>query len=321
MSEPTVRAPQAITTIDGIDAGEIQSAEDLGLVSSTKLEAQRGGESLGKETLRSFLDDRGQNYRSDMSSPLTGEQGCSRLSPYLAWGCLSMRQAYQATERRTQELQRRKARGEMVSPEWLQSMSSFQGRLHWHCHFIQKLEDEPRIEFENMNRTFDGLREGEFNEAYFDAWRRGETGYPMVDACMRALHRTGWINFRMRAMLVSFAAYHLWLHWRRPAVYLARQFVDYEPGIHYSQFQMQSGVTGINTVRIYSPSKQVLDQDPHGEFIRRYVPELADVPDEHLAEPHKMPPIIQQDCGCVVGRDYPPRSSITGRRTPKRGSG
>jgi len=71
-----------------------------------------------------------------------------------------------------------------------------------------------------------------------------------VDACMRALIQTGWINFRMRAMLVSFSSYHLWLHWREPGLHLARVFTDYEPGIHWSQVQMQSGTTGINTLRI-----------------------------------------------------------------------
>jgi deoxyribodipyrimidine photo-lyase len=170
---------------------------------------------------------------------------------------------------------------------------------------MQKLEDEPAIEFENMARVFDGLRENDFNQESFQAWCEGRTGYPMVDACMRALHRTGWLNFRMRAMLVSFASYQLWLHWRPTAVYLARHFLDFEPGIHFSQFQMQSGVTGINTVRIYSPAKQVLDQDPHGQFIRRYVPELAAVPDEYLPEPHRMPPLLQQSLGCEIGKHYP----------------
>jgi deoxyribodipyrimidine photo-lyase len=79
----------------------------------------------------------------------------------------------------------------------------------------------------------------------------------------------------MRAMLVSFAAYHLGLHWREPGLFLARQFLDFEPGIHWSQMQMQSGTTGINTLRIYSPSKQALDQDPQGEFVRRWVPEFG----------------------------------------------
>ena len=128
---------------------------------------------------------------------------------------------------------------------------------------------------------------------------------PMVDACMRALKQTGWINFRMRAMLVSFASYHLWLHWRKPSLHLARLFLDYEPGIHYSQIQMQSGVTGINTIRIYSPIKQAIDQDPKGHFIRKFVPELSEVPDQHLAEPHRMTLLEQKLFGCRIDQDYP----------------
>ncbi len=97
----------------------------------------------------------------------------------------------------------------------------------------------------------------------------------MVDACMRQLRATGWLNFRMRAMLVSFAAYHLWLLWREPGLFLARQFLDFEPGIHWSQMQMQSGTTGINTLRIHSPAKQASDQDPLGMYVRQWVPEFG----------------------------------------------
>jgi deoxyribodipyrimidine photo-lyase len=188
---------------------------------------------------------------------------------------------------------------------WLKSLTAFGSRLSWHCHFMQKLEDEPAIEFDNMSRAYDGLREDSFKQNYFDAWCAGHTGYPMVDACMRALHKHSWINFRMRAMLVSFASYHLWLHWRQPAVFLAQHFLDFEPGIHFSQFQMQSGTTGINAVRIYSPIKQVMDQDPDGEFIRKFVPELSAVPKEFIAEPHKMPLLMQSMVGCRIGKDYP----------------
>jgi deoxyribodipyrimidine photo-lyase len=170
---------------------------------------------------------------------------------------------------------------------------------------MQKLEDEPRLEFENLSRAFDTIRTGPPDADIFGAWCAGQTGYPMVDACMRAVEATGWLNFRMRAMVVSFASYHLWMHWREPAQWLGRRFTDFEPGIHYSQFQMQSGTTGINTVRIYSPTKQVKDQDPSGAFIRRWVPELESVPDEFLAEPHLMPALTQQMMGCVIGRDYP----------------
>ena len=106
-------------------------------------------------------------------------------------------------------------------------------------------------------------------------------------------------------MLVSFASYHLWLDWRETGHHLARQFTDYEPGIHYSQMQMQSGVTGINSLRIYNPVKQSLDHDPDGAFIRRWVPELAAVPTSWIHQPWTMDAALQQDAGCWIGQDYP----------------
>jgi deoxyribodipyrimidine photo-lyase len=109
----------------------------------------------------------------------------------------------------------------------------------------------------------------------------------------------------MRAMLVSFASYQLWLHWQKPAQFLAKHFLDFEPGIHFSQFQMQSGVTGINAIRIYSPQKQTKDQDPSGDFIRTFCPELKDIPDIYLSDPQSTPPLIQMEAGCLIGRDYP----------------
>jgi deoxyribodipyrimidine photo-lyase len=280
-------------------------ASKLRVRGEVKPEAWRGGELRAQATLRSFLTERGANYRREMSSPTTGFHACSRLSPYLAWGAISIRTVHQACERRRQEVRAARDAGAPLDASWLGSLQSFSGRLRWHCHFMQKLEDEPRIEFENFARAYDGLREHDFDAGRFDAWCAGLTGYPMVDACMRALHAGGWLNFRMRAMLVSFASYHLWLHWRPTAQYLARHFLDFEPGIHFSQFQMQSGTTGINTVRIYSPTKQVLDQDPSGAFIKRYVPELMAVPAAHLAEPSAMPLQLQQKLGVMIGRDYP----------------
>jgi len=215
---------------------------------------------------------------------------------------VSIREAAQATFARVDEV---RSLAPAQRGSWLAALRAFEARLHWHCHFIQKLEDEPALELRNQHRAYDALRTETIDIALFDAWARGETGFPFVDACMRALVQAGWINFRMRAMLASFAAYHLWLHWREPALHLARLFVDYEPGIHFPQMQLQSGTTGINTPRIYNPVKQSHDQDPDGEFIRRFVPELAGVPTASIHEPWTMPQTVQDRSGCRIGATYP----------------
>lgn len=182
-------------------------------------------------------------------------------------------------------------------------LEAFMSRLHWHCHFIQKLESEPEIEWRNMHRGYDGLREDAFDVARFEALKNAQTGWPMVDACVVMLQQTGWLNFRMRAMLVSTAAYPLWLHWRPVGEWLATQFLDYEPGIHWSQLQMQSGTTGINTTRVYNPIKQAQDHDPRGLFVRKWLPPMRRVPDTWLFEPWKMTPLVQEHVHLKVGTD------------------
>ena len=239
---------------------------------------QRGGRRLALATLHSFLNARSIAYRGGISSPLSAPDACSRLSPYLAYGCISMREVVQATRAKIDSLPPQASRHRA-------GLSAFISRLHWHCHFIQKLESEPDIEWRNMHRGYDGLRENEFHHAHFEALQNARTGWPMVDACVTMLKETGWLNFRMRAMLVSVAAYPLWLHWRPVGEWLATQFLDYEPGIHWSQLQMQSGTTGINTTRVYNPIKQAQDHDAHGHFVKRWLPRMRHVPPEWLFEP------------------------------------
>lgn len=257
-----------------IDPGPIPTLRDLSLGPDHRTAVQPGGVKAAQDLLKSFLDGRGHRYHYEMSSPLTAAESCSRLSPHLAYGTLSTRMV-------VHELRSRIANAN--GPTQRRALRAFDARLHWRDHFMQKLEDEPAIEHHNFVRGFDGMRENDHNPEYFAAWAEGRTGYPMIDACMRCLHETGWINFRMRAMLVSFAAYHLWLHWRPVGLHLARLFVDYEPGIHWSQCQMQSGTTGINTLRIYNPIKQAEDHDPQGVFIRRWIPDSEAYP----------PPIVE----------------------------
>lgn len=301
MQTAPIAPPAQLQPVTDIASAGLPTPAQLGLAGPLQPDAAVPGCDAANALLSDFLHHRGRTYQGDIGSPARAWTASSRLSPYLAWGNLSVRQVYQATQTRLAALRA----DPQADPHWVRSLSSFTKRLHWHCHFIQRLEDQPDLEHRNLARACDGLRPERPDTALLDAWAHGQTGYPLVDACMRALRASGWINFRMRAMLMSFAAYHLWQHWEAPALHLARLFLDFEPGIHFSQAQMQAGTTGINAVRIYSPVKQARDQDPDGVFIRRWCPELAQVPLAYLARPETMPLSVQQACGCRIGRDYP----------------
>ncbi|MGB5651771.1 MAG: deoxyribodipyrimidine photo-lyase, partial [Sedimenticolaceae bacterium] len=304
--ETMMRAPQfappALQPIDGIDPGEMPEQVVRHLTGAPCPGRQLGGRQAAEQALHSFLLQRGANYHAEMSSPRTAYSSCSRLSAHLAWGTVSMREVLQATRHRRAQI---KQQAPASRGGWGRALAAFEGRLHWHCHFMQKLEREPRLEFENMQRATADLRSAPCDPVRLQAWKTGMTGWPLVDACMRALIHTGWINFRMRALLMSVASYQLWLHWREPALHLARQFVDYEPGIHYPQAQMQSGTTGINTLRIYNPVKQSMDQDKEGVFIRTWIPELRQVRNDWIHTPWLMPESVQHQCGVRIGQDYP----------------
>ncbi len=310
----------------------IQEPSDLSEVSypSDRLDRQKGGESLALKCLENFLGSRGEKYSFGISSPAKAWNSCSRLSPYLTYGNVSIRHVLQALRRRQQQLrlQNKKSVSGKSNPKkkssWLKSLAAFHSRMRWRSHFMQKLETEPMCEKHALCPAYDKLRTSaeEWNQDYYDAWESGNTGFPMVDACMRCLIKHGWVNFRMRAMLVSFACYNLWLDWRKIAPHLARCFLDYEPGIHYPQLQMQAGVTGINAMRVYSVTKQGLDQDPNGTFIKKYCPELINVPTKYIHEPSKMPICIQKQYGIRIGSGqgyHYPRPIVDEKLSARRG--
>ncbi len=259
---------------------------------------QKWGEREWQKVLNTFLTSRGRGYMGGMSRPIEWQEASSRLSPYLAYGCLSLRQVVQATGARIDDL---KGKWDI---KFLRSLIAFQSRLHWQSHFIQKLESEPRFEYENALALYDTIRR-EYDERIMTAIENAKTGIPFIDGVIRQLQATGWVNFRARATLVSFVCCTCMQPWQgRFAHWLARLFTDYEPGIHYSQLQMQSGTMGINTIRIYNPVKQLHDKDTEGKFVATWIPELAKLPKYLQAEPWRISYMESIQYDFVLGRDY-----------------
>lgn len=283
--------PDKFLTFEDIKSLEsILHVSDLETHSDSKF--QKGGSTIGWKYANSFFQSRYEEYMFNISKPEASRSSCSRISPYIAWGNLSIRQVFQ------------KAQIVKSNTSDKRHIGGFISRLRWQSHFIQKFEMEHTMENASVNKGYRKLKK-KVSEDYQKAWREGKTGFPLVDASMRCLVETGYVNFRMRAMLASFFTHILWQPWQDASTHLSQQFLDFEPGIHFPQLQMAAGETGINTLRIYSPTKNSLKHDPEAEFIKKWVPELANLETHFIHEPYLMTAMESSFYNFELGRDYP----------------
>lgn len=251
--------------------------------------ARRGGTTAAHEQLQRFIAAI-DAYPGSISAPADARTGTSQLSPYLRFGCLSLRAVYQAV---------------MDAVPAGRPRQMFISRLYWNRYYNQRLADWPGWLDTAVNPAMVAFHADTHDPALVTAWRQGRTGFPMVDASMRCLRRTGWLNFRMRAMCASFLCDLCQQPWRPGADWYYRQLLDADPAINYTQFQLQAGMDGRRTLRIYNPRKQVRDNDPDGRFIHRWVPELRALPLRYLERPEHTPLAVQQRVGVRIGTDYP----------------
>jgi len=282
------------TVLTSIDTGvAIEDIETWYDTSPTKSRIPEGGTTVAREKLAAFIR-RLPDYPENISSPLDARDGCSGLSPYIRFGCLSTRQVYQYVREHAPAGRCR---------------DMFISRLFWNRHYNQKLEDWPGWLDTAVNPELEGFNREAHDPELVAAWKEGRTGYPMVDAAMRCLRETGWLNFRMRAMAASAYFHLLQQPWQIGADWYHYHLIDSDAAINYTQWQSQAGLIGKPTLRLYNPRKQVRDQDPEGEWIRRWVPELQGLPTEHVPQPEKTPPVVQDECGVRIGdspdADYP----------------
>ena len=232
-----------------------------------------GGETFAQKTLESFISHRYQGYHWKMSRPWQAQQGAtSHLSAHLDFGTISSRTMYQGV---AQLLDRLPPKSKAQY-----SVKTFLDRLRWHDKFTQRHYHHPELAWRNRYPEFDEWYcDDELDsdkQKLFTAWCEGKTGYPMVDASMRQLNQIGWMNFRMRAMCVTFLTINCGVSWHHGARYYMSRLVDGNIAINHWQWQAQAGSLNpmSNTFRIYNPTKNLQDKDPTLQFVYCWIPEL-----------------------------------------------
>jgi deoxyribodipyrimidine photo-lyase len=282
-----------------LESDEIPSLQELGFEEPEDFEwiwnpCREGG----KKRIEEFKQ---KIWNYDENRDYAWKDSTSKLSPHLKFGTVSIREVFW-------EAERMKARNPNDDTE---GIKTWQEELAWRDYYMQILwnfpheTDEPFMEKYRGNEPDWGSKE-EAPEKW-KAWVEGRTGYPFVDAGMRQLKETGWMHNRLRMVVTNFSCKDLWLDWRDVHDYFSRMFVDAEKAAMVGgiQWSYSIGTDAQPYFRVFNPTSQAERYDPDGKYIRKWVPELEEVPDEHIHEPWKMNRLQQENCGVIIGEDYP----------------
>ncbi|QWB96191.1 deoxyribodipyrimidine photo-lyase [Mycoplasmatota bacterium] len=262
--------------ISSILSNQLKDIEHFHIQGDLPLNGLHGGEKEAILKANAFFKSRYKKYNVYINKPYYSIQSSSLLSPYLTWGNISIKALQISTKRHLLELEQ--------SNEFNHSqLKAFHQRIQWHCSFVQAVENDPLLHINSRDIRFEGMRIHDYEK--LEAFRTGKTGIPFIDACMIALNQTGWINFKQRATVASFACNTLLLDWRDVGYVLANLWFDYEPGIHWLQMQTQAGLIPHSHIPLYDVIKQSKMHDPDGLFIKKYIPQLSTAPIHLIHEP------------------------------------
>jgi deoxyribodipyrimidine photo-lyase len=246
---------------------------------------QIGGRKNAVELLNGFLND-------SINDENSLKYGYSRLSPYLSWGNLSLREVYKFVQKfkfeKTEVFKR----------------NSFLERLYSQSEYIQNFEREHSSEQSDLIWAKQKLKPG-VSKKYQDAWKSATTGIPIIDACMICLEKTGYLSYDMRTLLVCFFTQDLLQPWQDAAAFLSSLFLDFHPGVHYPQLEALQGKISKDITFGNHPISFSKNTDPDGLFIKKWIPQLANLPIKYIHEPYLMSPLEQQIYNIVLGKDYP----------------
>jgi len=287
-----VGKPKKFST-PAIPSDKIHFAADLKKKVTIPHPAFIGGISQAEKTWKHFLRTGLSSYGDTRNIPSI--QGTSRISPYLRFGCISIRTLYNDV---TTAL-------EQAPASTSASVESYLNELIWREFYQAVLFHMPWLLQHNFRRQFDALP-WKLDETLLRAWQKGRTGYPLVDAGMRELNETGWMHNRVRMVVASFFTKHLMHDWKLGEQYFEQKLLDIEKASNNGGWQW-SASTGVDPrpLRIFNPILQSEKFDANGDYIKTFVPELRQVPGKYIHQPWLMPPLVQQEAKCVIGRDYP----------------